>query len=241
MVGESPNRNDVQTGGLHRLCAVCRFGPCSCCHLRVLQSAVASLPAASLGTSHPYDRASCPDWARPASRGKQAARLTQLRRTDAILHETVGHTLDSQRAGLNRQTARRGPFSFATTHSFTTAHPLTPWQSSSSLERSLKSADRDLSPGLADIVCDRNTVRHRTCRFGLRDRSTFLLDDLDGRNRQSTGRTENPIGTGPFVMTFDLRQRTRHDRGAKLLSRQANDRPNRAGRRIQLCGLRGRR
>jgi peptide/nickel transport system substrate-binding protein len=68
-----------------------------------------------------------------------------------------------------------------------------------SLERSLKTVDRDLSPGLADIV-GIETPTERQISIRLRARSTFLLDDLGvpitKRNEQGAA-----IGTGPFVTT----------------------------------------
>jgi peptide/nickel transport system substrate-binding protein len=66
-----------------------------------------------------------------------------------------------------------------------------------SLERSLGTADRDLSPGLADIVGIETPSQHEV-RIQLREKSTFLLDDLAVAitKRDSNGRA---VGTGPFV------------------------------------------
>ena len=67
-----------------------------------------------------------------------------------------------------------------------------------SLERSVKGADRDRSPGLSDIDSV-EILSEFSLSIRLRGRSRFLLDDLTvaivkhGPNGES-------IGTGPFVM-----------------------------------------
>lgn len=67
-----------------------------------------------------------------------------------------------------------------------------------SLERSLKSANRDRSPGLNDILTI-EAPSSSVVVIRLRDRSTFLLDDL-GVSIVKPGPT-GPIGTGPFITT----------------------------------------
>ena len=68
----------------------------------------------------------------------------------------------------------------------------------SSLERSLASSDRDLSPGLADIVSI-ETPTPTEVLIRLRDRSTFLLDDLTvAIVKTQAGGVD--VGTGPFEM-----------------------------------------
>ena len=67
-----------------------------------------------------------------------------------------------------------------------------------SLERSLGNADRDMSPGLADIVridnpSDDTVVLH------LRNRSTFALDDLTVAIVKIANGQQ--LGTGPFYVT----------------------------------------
>ena len=65
-----------------------------------------------------------------------------------------------------------------------------------SLERSLKSADRDRSPGLNDIV-GVDAPSNDAIVIHLRDRSTFLLDDLTA-SIVKPGPT-GQVGTGPFI------------------------------------------
>jgi peptide/nickel transport system substrate-binding protein len=68
-----------------------------------------------------------------------------------------------------------------------------------SLERSLASDDRDLSPGLADIS-DIETPNPHELVIRVRNRSTFLLDDLTVPILKI--RTDGPpLGTGPYVMS----------------------------------------
>lgn len=66
-----------------------------------------------------------------------------------------------------------------------------------SLERSVKGADRDRSPGLSDIVAIEAPNNH-TLLLRLRERSRFLLDDLTVGIVKS-GSRGGDIGTGPFV------------------------------------------
>jgi ABC-type transport system substrate-binding protein len=68
-----------------------------------------------------------------------------------------------------------------------------------SLERSLKGAGRDRSPGLSDIVALEAPSEY-TLLIRLRERSRFLLDDLTVAivKRGAGGET---VGTGPFVMS----------------------------------------
>ena len=75
--------------------------------------------------------------------------------------------------------------------------PVTSRTVKQSLERSLASVDRDLSPGLADISAI-ETPNDLELVIRLRARSTFLLDDL---TVAITKRTESGavVGTGPFV------------------------------------------
>lgn len=66
-----------------------------------------------------------------------------------------------------------------------------------SLERSLKNNDRDLSPGLADIIAIE--VREpRELVIHLAARSTFLLDDLGVAITKTT--TNGVVATGPFTV-----------------------------------------
>ena len=81
-------------------------------------------------------------------------------------------------------------------------HDGTPVDASSvraSLERSMKTADRDFSPGLADIVAIDAPGTHELL-ISLRNRSTFLIDDLGVAitKRSESGKI---VGTGPFVTT----------------------------------------
>src|SRR4029077_14612693 len=66
-----------------------------------------------------------------------------------------------------------------------------------SLEKSIASADRDLSPGLADISSI-ETTKPLELVIRLRDRSTFLLDDLTVPIAKS-GSGGSVIGTGPYI------------------------------------------
>jgi peptide/nickel transport system substrate-binding protein len=68
-----------------------------------------------------------------------------------------------------------------------------------SLERSLGNADRDLSPGLADITRIDNPAPLEVV-LHLRERSTFALDDLTV-SILKMNESGNPIGTGPFQVT----------------------------------------
>jgi peptide/nickel transport system substrate-binding protein len=68
-----------------------------------------------------------------------------------------------------------------------------------SLERSLKSSDRDYSPGLADIVAIETPGPHELL-IRVRNRSTFLIDDL-GVAITKRNEAGNVVGTGPFVTT----------------------------------------
>jgi len=67
-----------------------------------------------------------------------------------------------------------------------------------SLERSLKGADRDRSPGLSDITAI-EAPDAETLLITLRNRSRFLLDDLTVAVSKS-GAQGGVVGTGPFVM-----------------------------------------
>lgn len=67
-----------------------------------------------------------------------------------------------------------------------------------SLERSLKTADRDFSPGLADIVRIENPTPNDIV-IHLRERSNFALDDLTVPIVKTS--SQGQIGTGPFVTT----------------------------------------
>ena len=78
-------------------------------------------------------------------------------------------------------------------------HDGTPVDSSSvrqSLERSLQTADRDFSPGLADIVRIENPMPLELV-IHLRERSNFALDDLTVPIVKT--HSDGQIGTGPFV------------------------------------------
>ena len=66
-----------------------------------------------------------------------------------------------------------------------------------SLQRSIASADRDLSPGLADIQAI-ETPNPQELVIRLRNQSTFLLDDL-GVAISRAGAAGQPIGTGPYT------------------------------------------
>ncbi len=68
-----------------------------------------------------------------------------------------------------------------------------------SLERSMKTADRDFLPGLSDIVAIDAPSTHELL-IRVRNRSTFLLDDLGVAitKRSESGKV---VGTGPFVTT----------------------------------------
>ena len=69
----------------------------------------------------------------------------------------------------------------------------------SSLERSLKGADRDRSPGLSDIV-GLEAPSPYTLLIRLRDRSRFLLDDLTVAIVKP-GPSGATVGTGPFIVS----------------------------------------
>lgn len=66
-----------------------------------------------------------------------------------------------------------------------------------SLEKSIASADSDLSPGLADILSI-ETTKPLELVIHLRNRSTFLLDDLTVPIAKS-GSGGSAIGTGPYI------------------------------------------
>jgi peptide/nickel transport system substrate-binding protein len=68
-----------------------------------------------------------------------------------------------------------------------------------SLERSLGNLDRDLSPGVADIIRIDNPAPLEVV-LHLRERSTFALDALTVAIVK-TNEGGTPIGTGPFVVT----------------------------------------
>lgn len=66
-----------------------------------------------------------------------------------------------------------------------------------SLERSIKGGDRDLSPGLADILSI-DTPNSQELVIRLHSQSTFLLDDL-GVAISKIGANGLPVGTGAYV------------------------------------------
>jgi peptide/nickel transport system substrate-binding protein len=68
-----------------------------------------------------------------------------------------------------------------------------------SLERSLGNADRDLAPGLADIMKIENPSDD-TVVLHLQDRSTFALDDLSVAIAK-IAKDGQQVGTGPFHIT----------------------------------------
>lgn len=68
-----------------------------------------------------------------------------------------------------------------------------------SLERSLKGVDRDLSPGLSDIVAIEAPSEY-SLLIRLRERSRFLLDDLTVAIVKR-GARGGAVGTGPFIMS----------------------------------------
>jgi peptide/nickel transport system substrate-binding protein len=68
-----------------------------------------------------------------------------------------------------------------------------------SLERSLGNVDRDLSPGLSDIV-KIESPSSDTLVLLLRDRSTFALDDLTVAIAKPA-KDGQQVGTGPFYVT----------------------------------------
>ncbi len=68
-----------------------------------------------------------------------------------------------------------------------------------SLERSLKSSDLDQYPGLSDIVAIETPARHELM-IRLKNRSTFLLDDL-GVSILKTPEGSPAIATGPYAAT----------------------------------------
>jgi peptide/nickel transport system substrate-binding protein len=91
-----------------------------------------------------------------------------------------------------------------------------------SLERSLASVDRDLSPGLADIsVIEAPTPLQ--ILIHLRNRSTFLLDDLTVAITKA--RPGGAIGTGPYITASSsdgqivMDAFTRYYRGNPVISR----------------------
>jgi peptide/nickel transport system substrate-binding protein len=92
-----------------------------------------------------------------------------------------------------------------------------------SLERSIAGADRDLSPGLADILAI-DTPNTEELVIKLRNQSTFLLDDL-GVAISKIGVNGQQVGTGPYVTEtaveghIALHAFDRHYRGAPNISR----------------------
>jgi peptide/nickel transport system substrate-binding protein len=72
-----------------------------------------------------------------------------------------------------------------------------------SIERSLMTIDRDLSPGLTDIVSI-DTRGPKEIAITVRKRSTFLLDDLGVAITKPT--PNGPVGTGPFVTASSSRR-----------------------------------
>ena len=92
-----------------------------------------------------------------------------------------------------------------------------------SLERSIASLDRDLSPGLADILAIDTPSPHELV-IRLRNQSTFLLDDLGVAIRKNAANGQ-AVGTGPYVTSAPVEGQIallafdRHYRGTPNIGR----------------------
>jgi peptide/nickel transport system substrate-binding protein len=92
-----------------------------------------------------------------------------------------------------------------------------------SLERSIASLDRDLSPGLADILAIDTPSPHELV-IRLRNQSTFLLDDLGVAILKITANGQT-VGTGPYITAapvegqISLLAFDRHYRGTPNIGR----------------------
>lgn len=92
-----------------------------------------------------------------------------------------------------------------------------------SLEQSVASQDRDLSPGLSDILAIDTPSQHELV-IRLRNQSTFLLDDL-GVAIEKRGPKGETVGTGPYAFgppsegQFVLDAFDRYYRGTPNISR----------------------
>jgi peptide/nickel transport system substrate-binding protein len=132
----------------------------------------------------------------PLHGASQAARLlsfeglTYLAR-DGRAHPKLAETLNESADGLTWTVQLRRNAFF---HDGSAADAASIKQS---LERSLKGADRDRSPGLSDIVAIEAPSDY-TLVIRLRERSRFLLDDLTVAIVKPGPRGAT-VGTGPFV------------------------------------------
>ena len=131
----------------------------------------------------------------PLHGASQAARLLSLEgltflARDGRPHPKLAESLTEAPDGLT-WTVQLRPSAF-----FHDGTPVNSATVKESLERSLKGADRDRSPGLSDIIAI-EAPSDRTLLIKLRERSRFLLDDLTVAIAKP-GSTE-PVGTGPFV------------------------------------------
>ena len=136
--------------------------------------------------------------AAPLHGATQAARLVTLEglsylARDGRPHPRLAQSWTESSDGLT-WTIRLRPNAF-----FHDGSPVDAQSVKASLERSRNSADRDLSPGLADIVAIETPTPHEVL-IRVQNRSTFLLDDLGVpiTKRNAAG---GAIGTGPFVTT----------------------------------------
>ena len=193
MVGGSPNRNEVQTGGLHRLCALfLSLLTLSACSPPASPPAAASPGPVTLTIGLPVQTGQD-----PLHGASQAARLTQLRGTDLSCTRRSSHTLDSHRVCTESADGLTWTLQLASQRTlFTTAHPPTPRQSSSH-----SSVPSRVPTAIAHLAYPTSTPSKYCLEFSLsirlRGRSTFLLDDLDGRIAKR-GPNGESMGTGPL-------------------------------------------
>ena len=193
MVGGSPDRNEVQTGGLHRLCALfLSLLSLTACSPPASPPAAASSGPVTLTIGLPVQTGQDPlHGASQAARLLSFEGLTYLAR-DGRPHPKLAQSLTESADGLTWTVQLRHNAFF---HDGTPANAAAIKQS---LERSVKGADRDRSPGLSDID-SLEILSDFSLSIRLRGRSRFLLDDLTvaivkrGPNGES-------MGTGPFVM-----------------------------------------
>jgi peptide/nickel transport system substrate-binding protein len=192
MVRTSRDNKKGQRGGLSRFCALfLSLLAVQSCSSPPAPPAEASSGPITLAIGLPVQTGQDPlHGASQAARLLSFEGLTYLAR-DGRPHPKLAESLTESPDGLTWTVQLRRNAFF---------HDGTPANASAikqSLERSLKGADRDRSPGLSDIVA-LEVLSEFSLLIRLRERSTFLLDDLTVAiiKLDQAGQT---VGTGPFV------------------------------------------
>jgi len=188
----SRNNQKGQRGGVSRLCALfLSFLSVQACSSPPALPAEASSGPITLTIGLPVQTGQDPlHGASQAARLLSFEGLTYLAR-DGRPHPKLAESLTESPDGLTWTVQlRRNAF-------FHDGTPANAAAIKESLERSVKGADRDRSPGLSDIV-SLEVLSDFSLLIRLRERSKFLLDDLTvAIVKRAQG---GELGTGPFVM-----------------------------------------